>query len=79
MHDLTASASEIRANVKSIKAVPKELLPDGLARDELLRRARAGEDVYCYNAGPPPVTWNVWLVNERIEAHDYVARFGEGR
>jgi hypothetical protein len=73
---LNATAREIKANVKSIRAVPRALLPDGPARDELVRRAQAGEDVYCYHAGlGPDYTWNIWLVNERIEAHDYVERF----
>jgi hypothetical protein len=67
---------EIRSNVKSIAAVPRVLLPDGPARDELVRRAQAGEDVYAYRVGiRAPYRWNIWLVDARHEAQDYVTRF----
>ncbi len=55
---------EARENVKSLAAVPGDILPRGAARDYLVCRAAEGHDVYAYEsiAG----IWNVWLSGIRL-------------
>jgi hypothetical protein len=52
--------TEAEANAASILAIPLEQLSDLGARDELVRRARAGQDVYAYQPMGDPL-WVVWV------------------
>ena len=48
-------------NARSIEAIPPDQLTDQEARDELVRRALAGADVYAYT----PVGSERWVVRVR--------------
>lgn len=52
------------ANMASIHAIPRALLPDGPARSFLMTEANAGKDVYAYAPTQLPSEherrWNVW-------------------
>ena len=48
-------------NVASVNRVPRSILPDGPARDALVRLAQQG-DVYCYCSGGETYgTWVAWF------------------
>ncbi len=75
MPNMIIPAAEIKAHVRSVKAIPREVLPDQAARAELVRLAKLGQ-VEAYHAGPPPVTWNLWFEHprrERITVSDWYA------
>ncbi len=70
---------EAQANTASIFDVPRALMPDGPARESLMRRAMLGYDCYAYQSGGPRGTWCVWLNDERIPVTEYVASFHSER
>src|SRR5258708_5447612 len=52
---------EIKRNEDSIRAIPKDVLPKGDARDVLIKLAHIGCEVYGYRAGPEESgVWNIW-------------------
>ena len=65
---------EVGWNLYSIELVPETELPKGPARDELIKRAKAEEDVYASQSGGSLGTWCVWLVNERVSVREFVER-----
>jgi hypothetical protein len=52
--------SEAEQNALSIMDVPLAQFPDVAARAELIRRARAGADVYAYRPAHQ-LQWVVWI------------------
>lgn len=58
--DDTARRFEAHEHAASIREIPADQFPDDEARDELIRRALAGEEVYAYRPafGPEYVVWH---------------------
>lgn len=56
--ELSLAEWDARENVKSIEAVPLDVLPDGPARREAIRLAESGAEVYAYR--PAASEWVIW-------------------
>ena len=72
--------TETEANVQSIEAIPRRLLPEGHpAREALLEWARRGEDVEAYTpfqtCPEDQKRWNVWVVNKRWDVEQWRESF----
>jgi hypothetical protein len=53
-----------RDNIRSINRVPRKFLSAD-EYEELIRRAKRGEDVYAYKSGQGS-NWNVWVEGKRV-------------
>lgn len=74
MHDQNDTPQEERqAHVNSLVRCPLNLFHENIqiaiaARNELIRRASAGQEVYAYQVGPD-LEWRVWVRSDD-PAHD---------